>query len=307
MQNKNQNSQSGRFNAYQNCRLCPRACGVNRYEKTGFCGAGTQMQISRIAPHFGEEPVISGVAGSGTVFFCHCSLGCVYCQNFKISGRAAQGLEFTPQQLCQSLLRLQQAGVHNINLVTATHYAPGVAKALELAKANGLHLPVIYNCGGFESLESLQPLNGLVDVYLPDLKYFSPSLSKTLSATEDYFDAATEAINEMVRRQPNTEFNNEGLLCKGVLIRHLVLPGQVQNAKQVLRAIYKRWGNSVPVSLMRQYTPAVPNLPQPLDRTVTQAEYEEVLAEFNALGLWGFAQQEQSAGEGEIPVWNRYL
>lgn len=292
---------------YENCRLCPRACGVNRYKATGFCRAGTQMQIARIAPHFGEEPVLSGTHGSGTVFFCHCSLGCIYCQNHQISGGTPVGKVFTPLQLSQSLLGLQQMGVHNINLVTATHYAPGVAKALILAKSNGLSLPVVYNCGGFEGEQGLALLKGLVDVYLPDLKYFSPYLSKTLSGTEDYFDAAVAAIDQMVRLCPKPVFHADGLLCRGVLIRHLVLPGQVQNTRQVLRAVYRRWGNTVPVSLMRQYTPVSPTLPAPLNRPVTQAEYAEAVAEFKELGLWGFTQEEQSVDSNAVPEWNCYL
>lgn len=291
---------------YKNCRLCPRECGVDRAFQKGFCSAGIQMQISRIAPHYDEEPPISGTNGSGAVFFNHCNLGCVYCQNQQISKAESCGRIFTAKALAEKLLLLQKTGVHNINLVTATHYLPGVITALLLAREWGLTIPVIYNCGGFEKVQSLRLLKGLIDVYLPDLKYFSPYLSGCLSRTEDYFDTAVPAIDEMVLQQPKLLFDENGLLCKGVVIRHLVLPGQTQDSKQVLRTIAKRWGGQVLVSLMRQYTPIGSNLPFELHRTVTAEEYAAVLAELEDLGLDGFSQQKESASAKKIPAWNQF-
>lgn len=289
------------------CFLCPRSCGAKRLRgEMGFCGAGALARIARIAPHDWEEPCISGSRGSGTVFFSGCNLRCVYCQNEAISWHL-RGLEYTSVELAQALLWLQEQGVHNVNLVTAAPYVPQVVEALVMARRFGLSLPVVYNSSGYETVKTLKLLAGHVDVYLPDLKYASSAVAQRLSKAADYFQVATAAIREMVLQVGSEPvFDQEGLIKRGVIIRHLVLPGHLNETRQVLTWIRNNVPLTVPVSLMAQYVPyhQADQYP-PLGRRLRQEEYDLALAAFFDLGLeCGWAQEMSAAATGFIPNWH---
>lgn len=291
------------MNLLSHCTLCPRACGVNRMAgQLGFCGASDVIHIGRAALHLWEEPPISGKHGSGTVFFCHCTLGCVYCQNRAISCRKASGYPVTWQRLAEIFLELQQQGAHNINLVTATHYTPIVCRAIAFARKSGLMIPVVYNSSGYELVETLQQLEGLVDIYLPDLKYYSTYYAGQYSAAPDYPDIAREAIEEMVRQTGAPVFDDDGMMKRGTIIRHLMLPGLAGDTAQVLRDIATRWGNRVLVSLMRQYTPFGMERYPELNRCIDEDAYQQAVEQFIDLGLCGFLQDGASIDESFIPA-----
>ncbi len=284
------------------CTLCPRRCGVDRSVARGFCGMPDEMIVARAAPHYGEEPPISGQNGSGTVFFAGCSLGCVFCQNAAIRGEKC-GKTYTVPALADLFLRLAAAGVHNLNLVTGTHYTNKIAAALALVK-DKLGVPVVWNSGGYETVESLGLLDGLVDVYLPDFKYLAPTLASICAGAPDYAEQAGAALSEMFRQVGPCVFDENGLLEKGVLIRHLVLPGQSRDSVAVL----DRVASLLPVadvrlSLMRQYTPdfAPADAPAFLHRRVTQFEYDRVCRAAAALGFDGYVQGKDSATAAFTP------
>ena len=286
------------------CRLCPRACGADRTRTRGLCGANDRIEAARASLHKWEEPPISGVRGSGTVFFSHCSLGCVYCQNRQISRREAAGQEITIAGLARTFLSLEQQGAHNINLVTGAHYAPHIVEALRLARKEGLSVPVVYNSSGYETIETLQLLDGWIDIYLPDYKYYSSYYADRYSHAADYRETAVTAITEMVRQTDAPQYNADGMLTRGTVIRHLMLPGLGGDTAQVLRDIAVRFGDRVLVSLMWQYTPfGMQDWPE-LDRTITDAEYAEACALFCELGLGGFFQQNESISESFIPAFD---
>ena len=286
------------------CRLCPRACGADRTRTRGLCGANDRIEAARASLHKWEEPPISGVRGSGTVFFSHCALGCVYCQNRQISRREAAGQEITIAGLARTFLSLEQQGAHNINLVTGAHYAPHIVEALRLARKEGLSVPVVYNSSGYETIETLQLLDGWIDIYLPDYKYYSSYYADRYSHAADYRETAVTAITEMVRQTGAPQYNADGMLTRGTVIRHLMLPGLGGDTAQVLRDIAVRFGDRVLVSLMRQYTPfGMQDWPE-LDRTITDAEYAEACALFCELGLGGFFQQDESISESFIPAFD---
>ena len=289
------------------CQLCPRMCGVERDKgELGFCQSPHLPRVARAALHFFEEPPISGTRGSGTVFFTGCPLGCVFCQNRAIRSPET-GRETDPAALAEIFVDLARRGAHNINLVTPTHVADTVAKALALAKPT-LGIPVVYNCGGYERVETLRLLEGLVDIYLPDFKYISPDLARAYSAAPDYAVHATAALGEMVRQVGAVRFDGDGMLQKGVIVRHLVLPGARRDAMAVLDRI----AATVPVSdirlsLMSQYTPdfAPADAPSPLHRRVTQFEYQSVLEHAMALGFEGYFQDRSSANAAYTPDFER--
>ena len=289
---------------YENCNLCPRRCSVNRSKTKGYCNADDKTEISRAALHFMEEPVISGANGSGTIFFSHCNLGCIYCQNFEISRKTSKGRKISDGALAEEMLNLQSIGAHNINLVTPTHYMPSIKNAIILAKNQGLNIPIVYNTGGFENIDSIKALDGLIDIYLTDLKYFSPYYSKLYSLSEDYFDHSSEAIEQMINSLGKYVVGEDGLMKKGVILRHLILPGLENDTAQILKYISKMWGDKVLVSLMRQYTPINQNLPHPLTREITDEEYNSACELFEVLGLEGFVQQAESVGKDKIPTWD---
>ena len=284
------------------CRLCPRNCGADRTKRRGYCGEKAVLRCARAALHHWEEPCISGTCGSGTVFFSGCNLRCCFCQNYKIS-QEGTGKELSPEKLAEIFLRLQEQGAHNINLVTAGHFLPAVLKALELAKPR-LHIPVVYNCGGYEKPEVIEILKDYVDIYLPDLKYFDPVLSARYSGAGDYFSVASRAIAAMISQTGNPVFDEEGLLKKGVIIRHMVLPGSRKDSSAVLHWIK----DNLPeggflLSLLSQYTPFYKSSQYPeINRRLTTYEYDKVLEEAISLGLTqGFMQEKSSAKEEYTP------
>lgn len=289
------------------CRLCPRKCGVDRTKgQLGYCGQPAAVFAARAALHFWEEPCISGHSGSGTVFFSGCSLRCVYCQNHDIS-IDRKGQEISLARLCQIFLELQEKGANNINLVTPTHYIPQIAATLKNAKKQGLTLPIVYNCGGYEEVSSLRLLDGLIDIYLPDLKYRSAELAKQLSNAPDYFEKAAPALLEMFRQVGTPVFDaTTGLMKRGMIVRHLVLPGQAGESKRILRWLYDTFGNCIYISIMNQYTPMehlknFPNL-QDLNGKVSPEEYRRVLDFAETIGIInGFLQEGDTAEESFIP------
>ena len=285
------------------CSLCPRMCNVDREITTGYCGVKKTLRVARAALHFWEEPCISGEEGSGAVFFTGCNLRCVFCQNFQIA-RAEQGKEITVERLSEIFLELQEQKANNINLVTATHYVPQVVEALKIAKEKGLHIPVVYNCGGYETVETLKLLEGLVDIYLPDFKYVDHDRAKRYSRAEDYPEAAKMALAEMVRQQPEAEFDERGIMKKGVIVRHLMLPGGIKDSKAVVKYLYETYGNQIFISLMNQYTPLphVADYPE-IDRKLKKFEYGRLVDYAISLGVEnGFIQEGETAKESFIPA-----
>lgn len=287
---------------YEVCRLCPRACGVNRVKgERGFCGMGVQPVVARAALHFWEEPCISGKNGSGTVFFSGCNLRCVFCQNQEIS-RGRTGKEISTDRLSEIFLELQEKGAHNINLVTGVLFTPSVAVALKQAKEKGLQIPIVYNCGGYESVEALHLLEGLVDIYLPDFKYWGCDVAERYSHAKDYPDRAKEALKEMVRQVGEPVFSPDGILQKGVVVRHLLLPGQRKEAEAILDYLYRTYGDDIYISIMNQYTPMAQSSDKNLERKVTTYEYDKTIDFALNLGIKnGFMQEGNTASESFIP------
>ena len=286
------------------CTLCPRRCHANRAAgQTGFCGQTAQLRAARAALHFWEEPCISGDCGSGTVFFSGCSLQCIFCQNHEIA-LGESGKVISVERLSQIFLGLQDKGAANINLVTAGHFIPQICRALELSKADGLSIPIVYNTGSYEEAASLRLLEGLIDIWLPDLKYFSSDLSARYSSAPDYFQAATAAIAEMFRQTPAVVFDSKtGLMQRGIIVRHLMLPGQAADSKKILRYLHTTYGDAIYISIMNQYTPlaGVSEIPE-LNRKVAPEEYRRVLDFADRIGIEnGFMQEDGTAAESFIP------
>lgn len=293
------------INSYmQNCTLCPRKCHANRLAgERGFCRQTAEITAARAALHFWEEPCISGECGSGTVFFSGCNLQCVFCQNHNIAiGQTGQII--SPERLSEIFLELQEKGAANINLVTGAHYIPQIAYALTQAKQKGLTIPIVYNSSGYEEVSSLALLEGFVDIYLPDLKYYSPELSLRYSHATDYFEKATAAIAEMFRQVGTPCFDEStGLMKKGVIVRHLLLPEQSKDSKKILRYLHTTYKNDIYVSIMNQYTPLpqVADYPE-LNRRITDAEYQKVITFAEQIGIEnGFIQEGETASESFIP------
>lgn len=288
----------------QDCTLCPRNCHANRLAgKTGFCGQTAEITAARAALHFWEEPCISGECGSGTVFFSGCNLQCVFCQNHNIAiGQTGRILSL--ERLSEIFLELQQKGAANINLVTGAHFIPQIVHALTAAKQAGLAIPIVYNSSGYEEVSSLALLDGLVDIYLPDLKYYSTELSLAYSHAGDYFEKASAAIEEMFRQVGTPTFDKEtGLMKKGVIVRHLLLPGQSKDSKKILRYLYSTYKNDIYVSIMNQYTPLphVADYPE-LNRRITDTEYAKIISFAEQIGIEkGFIQEGETALSSFIP------
>ena len=298
------------------CNICPRKCGADRTCGTGYCGQGAEIKIARAAPHYWEEPCISGERGSGTVFFSGCSLRCVYCQNADIA-HGGFGKEIPCERLCEIFFELAEKGVHNINLVTPTHFTPQIREAIIMAKSRGFSLPFVYNCGGYESVETLRMLDGLIDIYLTDFKYMSPARAKKYSAAENYPEVAKAATAEMVRQTGEPIFSADGLMKRGTIVRLLILPEGLLDAKSVLRYLHRTYGGRIYISIMNQYTPMVQltshsgnqkeleeaarQEPQ-LMRKVTVREYEQVVDYALQLGITNaFIQEGDVAKESFIP------
>ena len=287
---------------FYNCTLCPRSCGALRTDtsnSTGYCGMPANPVIARAALHYGEEPCISGTRGSGTIFFSGCSLGCVFCQNREISHQKF-GKNVTPERLVEIIKELERAGAHNINLVNPTHYALSICKALKLYKPS---IPVLYNSGGYERVETLKMLDGLIDIYLPDCKYVDSALSSSLSDAEDYFKFNKPAIQEMVRQTGPVILNEEGIAIKGTIVRHLVLPGHTKNSIEVLDQLVSI--ENIWVSLMFQYTPYGDlSEHKELQRPLTRRECDKVWGHLSNLGLNGYVQDRNSSGTDMIPTFD---
>jgi len=286
------------------CDICPHRCRVNRVEKeTGFCGATDEIVVAHVGLHFGEEPPISGTKGSGTIFFARCNARCVYCQNFQISQRADEIPTRTlrPDELAEEMLALQRRGVHNVNLVSPTHVIAQVAESLCIARENGLSIPIVYNTNGYEAVETLRCLEGLIDVYLPDIKYSDDAVAKVYSGVDGYVGINRKAIAEMYRQVGNLAFDPDGIAQRGVLVRHLVLPEDLAGSRASLAFLASLSGEMV-VSIMAQYSPQhrAPDMP-PLDRRISDAEYERVLDWALELGLDRCFVQDFESSETLLP------
>lgn len=283
------------------CMLCPRKCGVDRLEHKGYCGEQASVRVARASLHMWEEPCISGTAGSGTVFFSGCPMKCVFCQNRKIA-LGNQGKELTIEQLSELFLLLQSKGANNINLVTPTHFVPQIAESLRKAKDKGLSLPVVYNTSSYEMPKTLQMLDGLVDIYLPDLKYFSDELSLRYSNAPDYFDIASYAIKEMFGQIGKSVFEGE-LMKRGVIVRHMVMPGCTRDSKKIVKYLHDTYGEDIYISIMNQYTPPknLEHFPE-IARKVTGREYARVVDYAIEIGVENaFIQEGEAAEESFIP------
>lgn len=283
------------------CTLCPRQCRADRAVRPGFCGLGEEMRIARIAPHLWEEPPISGTRGTGAVFFSGCTLRCVYCQNGEISHTGA-GRAFTPRELSDALKRLADLGVHTLSLITGTPFVPQILDALEFWRPP---LPVVWNTSGYETVETLRRLEGAVDVWLPDLKHWSARMGQLCAGAPDYFETASAAIREMCRQAGPCRYDGDGVMTRGVLVRHLILPGLTGESMKLLTWIRDSLPAGTPVSLMRQYVPCNGVSVPGLDRRVTEKEYRRVRDHMQALDLPGFLQEADSADRDFIPAFNR--
>lgn len=283
------------------CNLCPRNCGVNRYESLGFCKASDKVKVAYYSLHQWEEPVISGINGSGTVFFSNCNLKCIFCQNKKIS-TLGYGKEISNERLKEIFLELQAKGAHNINLVTPTHYVPQIVEVLKEAKTAGLNIPIVYNTSSYENVSTIMLLEGMVDVYLADLKYFDDSLGCKYSKCENYFEVAKAAIEAMYEQVGKFEIVDD-LMVKGVIVRVLVLPGHADDSKNLIKYLHETYGNNIIISIMNQYTPVevIDKYPN-LNRKVSDEEYEDVIDFAVELGVeMAFIQEGETQDTSFIP------
>lgn len=294
------------MNKYENCLLCPRKCGINRRTgQTGVCGVSSEIKVARAALHYWEEPCISGKKGSGAVFFSGCSLHCVFCQNREISD-GKEGKVISKERLSDIFMELADKGANNINLVTPGQYIPDIVWAVNDAKSRGMKLPIIYNTSGYENVTELKLLEGIVDVYLPDFKYMDSTLSARYSRAKDYPSVAKQALSEMVRQQPDVVIDDAtGLIQKGVIVRQLLLPGHVNDAKAVLKYLYDTYHDHVYISMMSQFTPiALKDYPE-INRTVTRREYERLVDYALEIGITNaFIQEGDVAKDSFIPAFD---
>lgn len=294
------------MNKYENCLLCPRKCGINRSTgQTGVCGVSSEIKVARAALHYWEEPCISGKRGSGAVFFSGCSLHCVFCQNREISDGKA-GKVISKERLSDIFMELADKGANNINLVTPGQYIPDIVWAVNDAKSRGMKLPIIYNTSGYENVTELKLLEGIVDVYLPDFKYMDSTLSARYSRAKDYPSVAKQALSEMVRQQPDVVIDDAtGLIQKGVIVRQLLLPGHVNDAKAVLKYLYDTYHDHVYISMMSQFTPIVLKDYPEINRTVTRREYERLVDYALEIGITNaFIQEGDVAKDSFIPAFD---
>lgn len=288
------------------CTLCPHNCKINRQEgKIGRCKATNQVKIALYSIHKFEEPCISGENGSGTVFFSNCNLNCIFCQNYEIS-QQGKGKEISIDELANIFLKQQERKAENINLVTPTSYVPQIIEAIKIAKNKGLKLPIVYNTNSYENIETIRMLKGYVDIYLPDLKYADNLLAKKLSHIDNYFETATQVIQEMYKQVGNPILNEKGIMQKGMIIRHLVLPNYIENSKNVLNWIHKNMPNDVYVSMMAQYFPTYKaKEDEKLNRKLTQEEWNEILEYIDTLEIQnGYVQELGEHEEEYVPKWD---
>ena len=288
----------------EKCTICPRNCKVNRLSgKKGYCKCDDKIKIALVSTHMYEEPCISGKKGSGTIFFSNCNLNCVYCQNYEISQKG-KGVNITIEELSEKFMYLQNKGVNNINLVTPTMYVYQIIEAIKKAKEKGLTIPIIYNSNGYENVETIKILNGYIDIYLPDLKYFSNDIAIKYSNAPNYFEIATKAIQEMYKQVGVTRINERGIMEKGLIIRHLILPNYLQNSKNILKWIKENIDPEVHISVMAQYFPTNEAYKyEKLNRKITRKEYKEIKKYIITLGMEnGYFQGLESNEEKYVPV-----
>ncbi len=297
--------EADQLSEYKNCRLCPRNCGTDRSKIRGYCKAGDKVKIARAALHMWEEPCISGRHGSGAVFFTGCNMGCVFCQNKEIS-RGQTGKEISEERLSEIFFELKDEGANNINLVTADIYIPSIKKAIHNARMNGFNLPFILNTSGYVNKESIESLEGLIDIYLPDMKYIRAKDALRYSNAPDYPDVCRAVIDEMVRQQPECVFEEKGddlILKKGLVVRHLLMPGMLIQAKMILRYLHKRYGDKIMISILNQYTPngCLDAYPE-INRNVSENEYRSLVRYAENIGITrGYVQDSSSANDAFIP------
>ncbi|MBQ7104590.1 MAG: radical SAM protein [Bacilli bacterium] len=289
---------------YENCNLCQRRCNINRYKQKGICGATDKLKIARAALHFWEEPCISGENGSGTIFFSNCNLKCVYCQNHHIS-TGGFGEEITIERLSDICLELQNKKAHNINLVTPTHYVPSIIKGIKKAKEQGLNIPIVYNTSTYETIETIRILENIVDVYLPDLKYYDDNLAKKYSNIKDYFETATRNIREMYNQVGKPVFK-DNIMQKGIIVRILLLPEHLEDTKKIIKYLYDEYHDDIYISIMNQYTPIKKHKQFPnLNKKVEEKEYDELINYACDLGIKNaFIQEGETQSESFIPDFN---
>lgn len=291
----------------KSCMLCPHKCGVNRYKSVGVCGASNKLKVAYYSLHEWEEPVISGDKGSGTIFFSNCNMKCIYCQNKKIS-TGGYGKVISNKRLGEIMLELQERGVHNINLVTPTHYVPQIASVLHKIKDKELKIPVVYNTSSYENVGTIMMMKGLIDIYLADLKYYDDSLSENYSHCKNYFEIATMAIDEMYRQVGKFVLDENGMMKKGLIVRVLVLPGHVDDSKKIIEYVYKTYGDDVLISIMSQYTPANHCIYNNLNRKLAKEEYDEIIDYALDLGITkAFMQEGEAAEESFIPNFDKSI
>ena len=287
------------------CILCPRKCGVNRNNgEVGFCHARNKIRIAKAYLHKWEEPPITGKNGSGTIFFSNCNLKCVYCQNYYI-GEEGNGVDISVERFSEICLKLQIEGAANINLVTPTHYVPLIIDGLKIAKKNGLNIPIVYNSSGYEEVNTIKLLDGVVDIYLPDFKYYDNEYAKKYSKCNDYFEFTTKALDEMIRQKPRCKFDKDGNMTSGVIIRHLMIPGLEEDSKRILNYLYNKYENNVFYSIMNQYTPVRKLQFEELNRVVGQEKYDKIIDYAWDLGIRNaFIQDGGTQSDSFIPKWD---
>ena len=287
---------------YKDCILCPRKCHTNRYQEYGYCKKSATLKVARSALHFFEEPSISGTNGSGTIFFSGCNLKCCYCQNREIS-HDGFGKEITIERLSQMMLELQDKKANNINLVTPTHFVPSIIEAIKLARRKGLSIPIVYNTSGYESIETLKLLDGYIDIYLTDFKYFDNELGEKLSKCSNYFAIASKALEEMYRQTGKNKFNDNGIMIKGIIVRCLVLPTKSKDTKEIIKYLYQKYQDNIYLSIMNQYTPLYYIKDYPfLNETVSKNEYNEIIDYALDLGITNaYMQEDGTCSESFIP------
>lgn len=290
------------MNTLKKCDLCPRNCLVNRYEKVGFCRAKAKLKIALASIHMWEEPVISGRDGSGTIFFSHCNLGCIFCQNYKI--RNGYGKEITIKRFSEICLELQSMGANNINLVTPTHYVPLIRKGLIQAKNRGLIIPIVYNTSSYENEATIDSMKGLVDIYLADLKYYDDNYAKKYSNCNNYFEVSTKAIKRMVEQVGSPIIHN-GLMKRGVIVRVLLLPGLLEDAKKIIKYLYETYHDNIYISIMNQYTPVDKYVYEELNNKVAESVYDELVNFAYDIGVRNaFIQEGETQKDSFIPNFN---
>ena len=290
---------------YKKCNLCPRNCLVDRTKTLGYCKATDKVKVARSALHYFEEPSISGSNGSGTIFFSNCNLKCCYCQNKEISTDGF-GKEVSIERLTEMMLELEEKHANNINLVTPTHYVPSIIEAIKLARKKGLSIPIVYNTSGYESVETLKLLEGYIDIYLTDFKYFDNKLGKYLSKCSNYFEVASKALEEMYRQTGKNIFNKDGLMTKGIIVRCLVLPTKSNDTKKIIDYLYKKYQDNIYLSIMNQYTPVnfIKDYPY-LNKTISEDEYNDVIDYAIDLGIKNaYMQEGGTCSESFIPAFD---